>query len=186
MFWKKKQEEVPKVEEKKSGEGMYDCIGINYLDVIEIDGEDLDSVKEELFEKFKQMKKVFSRNDIEKITEKFGYDIWKSFIWVELPILQLNAKFSVNAKYRWLGIKKEYADKELYIGIENPEELLKSKLNNKEFYNMVQIQNVSAEVGFSVFDRCNWQLFTETTRIYPTETFVYYTKSNGVNNSNNN
>lgn len=171
MFWKKKKEEpAPQVEEKKSGTGMYDCIAVNYLDVIEVDGENLDEVKEDLFKTLKEKKKVYSKADIQKMTDILHYDIWNAFIWAELPELQSTPKLSIKIKYRWLGAKNEFTDK---VDIDSK---ISKHLNNQDFYERTDVQNAAMKVGFDVWGYSDWQTYTETTRTFPNRTILYYTK----------
>ncbi|GAA4326087.1 hypothetical protein [Flaviaesturariibacter amylovorans] len=142
-----------KKEPAKAVETAYHCIGVRYDQEISIDGENLDKLKEELFVKLKD--KVYTRTEIDTITEKIGYDIWKSFGWFEAtrkgnPAPEV--KRSVDLKYRFLGYKdglvfpetQEKANKHLTIGM---------------FYKRTEIENASMRAGVSLWDRCDWEQY---------------------------
>lgn len=180
MFWKKKESTPvqPAVQSPvKETATRYHCLGINYLDVIEIDGENLDEVKEELFAKFQQVKKIYTKVDIQKMTDLLGYDIWRSFIWIDSTIPQMNILKSqtMSIKERWLGLK-DFDSDELLV---DTNEALAGKLNKQDFYNRVQIQNVAQEVGFDVYNRSNWESYFHRKIDFTDRnlSFEYYKKS---------
>lgn len=151
LFKKKKQEQpVQQVHE----EIRYTCYGVNYTDVHEIEGEDMEPLKEELFEKFKQLNKVYKRSEIELITEKIGYDIWKSFHWFDITdkgVLQPQ----ISVVYRWDDFKPGLLEEEHQ---KKQEQLIK----RYEFYTRTMIEDASMKQGYSVYDRNNWTSFTKT------------------------
>lgn len=169
MLWKKKEKEV--------SESIYICEGINYLQVVEVNGENLDSVKEELFEYFKKANKVYSKSDIQLMTNKLEYDIWNSFIWKDISLKDQDRKVDIQLRYRWLGLNPELSVNDLLV---NPTEVLTPHINLQDFYDRSQIENISQVVGFSVWDRSNWQHYIKTSVNYPVHnlSYEYYKRSN--------
>lgn len=169
MLWKKKKEEA--VEESI----RYTCRGINYLEIIELNGESLDSSKEELFEYFEKQQKVYTKEEIAIITSKLGFDIWNSFIWIDARFAN-KGTMDVRVLKRWLGVNDITKEPEFLAEINT---VLPKYLNHHEFYNRVQIEKISQIVGFSVYDRSNWESFTQITLKIPeyNQTIVYYQKT---------
>lgn len=150
MFWKKKEKPAEPVVEIR-----YDCRGINYLDVIEVDGENLDSIKEESFEYLENAKKVYTRKDIDSLSQLTGFDVWNGLVWIDINELK-NASIEVTLKYRWGGIK-EGMNEGLTV---DANDAVKGLLNKLEFYTREEIEKVAEKVGFSVFDRSSWKMHT--------------------------
>lgn len=170
MFWKKKKED------EKENPAMFTCRGINYLDVIELNGENLDSAKEELFDYFEKQKKVYTKEEIDIITSKLGYDIWNSFIWIDTRYAD-KGSMNIAVLYRWAGVNNKTKEKEF---LEEIKFILPKHLNHVDFYTRVDIETISQIVGFSVYDRSDWKRFTQITLKIPenNQTIVYYKKSN--------
>ena len=164
MLWKKKE----KIEETK-----YFCKGINFLKVVEVNGENLDEVKKELFKKIKFGKKILSMNEIQSTTDILKFDIWNSFIWIDAKLLEegINKKqTNGSTHYRWLGIKDIIID---VIEKEQNYKAISEHLNHQDFYLRTTIQDTAAKVGFDVFNRSNWESFTHTILEFPDNNLSY-------------
>ena len=161
-IFKKKE---PKLEPKKEVKTMYKCQAVDYLQVL--DHEDSD--KEYLLEYYTKQNKVYSLDDIHKMTEKLGVDVWNSFIW-------LNVVDVADTENK--SIRVSIVDR--LSPTTNPEmlEILKDHLNLKDFYHRSDIQKVSATLGFDVWGNCNWDKYRLSTLVLKNKdlTYKYYTK----------
>jgi len=154
----KKKEIKPKVKTQ------YVCKAINYLQVLEVPDEN----KEHLFNYFEEKKKVYTLDDIKEISAKMGFDVWNSFIWLNIKHLNVyESKISVSIEYRLSSTTNA-----------DMIETIKDHINLKSFYTRKDIQDVSRILGFDVFGNCIWESWRKTNLSYPNEglSYQYYAK----------
>jgi len=147
----------------------YICESINYLSAIDPSGINRDQAKENYFEILKKGQKLYTKNDIQKISKQIGYDVWKSFVWIDISLYKkcFFPKIKEERVERWVGVKSEIIDKQ------NVYSILSMYLNDKEFYNKEFIQKISSEVGFDIYDVSDWTLFYHTIIEFPKKKVKY-------------
>lgn len=160
MFWKKKRSD------EKNNDIRYECVGVNYLDIIDIDSKNIDKEREDFLLQIKQLNRVYKKTEIDKIGEGLGYDAWESYIWIDINLYPTR-KISTKIRYRWLGVKNDMPE------IEEHTKLFSEHLNYRSFYSKVEIQDISQTVGASVFNRSNWQMFSKIDLTFPSADICY-------------
>ena len=162
MFWKKKKEETS--QEVKQDEIVYDCVAVNYDYQVECEeGEDFDEVKENFILYVKEKNLYFKRENINKITERIGYNYWDAFVWIDRKITNSKNRTSTStSKWRWTGISDDVPSEER----DEHYKLFSEHLNHKTFYTMTEIMSICSIVGMDVEGRSNWTQFQEITDEY--------------------
>lgn len=158
MFWKKKNKQEEPAPQAQDKPVTYNCDCINYTRIHEIEGEDMEPIKEELFEKLQSLNKVYTRADIDKMSDMIGYNIWEAFHWIPTDDYK-GMRRRIDIVYRWEGAKPGLLEEE-YINKQ------KEHIKEKEFYKRSDIEKMSMKLGYSVWDRNEWMTFRMTTITY--------------------
>lgn len=163
MFWKKKKEEI-----------LYFAIGINYLQENEINGINIIDRKENLFKEIEKIGKFFPKESIDIISKNEGYDVFNALVWVDKNIyLYPKKEHRYRNCYEFKGFNPELVPIELQQPFIN-------RIKNQLFFKRTEIEKLSCEFGFSVFDRCFWDSVFIVTLLVKDLNFevTYYQKEN--------
>ena len=123
----------------------YVCLGIKYQD---IEPEDLNLFNQIIV----QLNKMYNDSHIADINEKLGFDIQKYFHFVDIELMKDDKSTSISIQYKYAGSKG--------ISDEPLEAIFKEKINPDKFYNRVEIEKLSEDIGASVWDRNNFETVT--------------------------
>jgi hypothetical protein len=105
--------------------------------------------------------KIFTSDNLETISKKLGFDIKEYYFFIDNEYFKNKAhKVTVSILYRFKGSK--------FISEEEIEALIKN-IDSELFYNRVDIENLSQQYGFSVFDRCQFESHTISTFTFDTD-----------------
>lgn len=161
MFWKKKKVET-----------YYVAIGVNYNQLNEINGNSIIEDKENLFSQIEKIGNSFTKENIEILSDKVGYDVFNALIWIDTNVYNNPIK---NRSYRVC-----YQFKGFRLGLV-PQEFQKpllDKISQQLFFTRTELETLSAEFGFSVYDRCEWNSVSIVTLTIPNINFEisYYQK----------
>lgn len=134
----------------RQNKAKYISIGFNYcVSNIELPIAEINAGIE-MYNNFKG--KVFTTEEINKISELIDGDAYETFLFVDVNQYQkkYSGKLSINIKgeYKWIDSKLISEDK--------LEKLFFEKLNKNSLYTMSEIQKLSEEIGCSVLDRNNF------------------------------
>lgn len=160
MFFSKTNTRVEDVEK-------YRCVGVNYFDLLEID----DTTKETLFKDFEKAKKVFTDEELVKISGHLGYDVKRAFSWVPISFFKRNNTLDLTIEYRFKRKAKAHLSDEDFTTCLNEIRIDKS-------YDRSEIETLSVKFGFSVYDRLVWETIKKITLKSPdiSETYTYFEK----------
>ncbi len=134
----------------QKNKAKYISIGFNYcVSNIELPLNEINNGIE-MYNNFKG--KVFTKEEINKISELIDGDAFETFLFVDLNEYRIkySEKLSINIKgeYKWIDSKG--------ISEDNLERMFLEKLKNNRLYTMSEIQKLSEEIGCSVSDRNNF------------------------------
>lgn len=140
----------------------YSCVGVNYNKVQSAindlgEKEELEELKDELFQKLKL--KVYTLDEIHKIKDLVGYDIWNAFHWIPRD-QEASVKKSMQFGYWWEGERP---------GLLTDEQIKKQNLHikPKTYYTRVEIQTASLKMGYDVYDMNLWRQMQKTSYAFP-------------------
>lgn len=140
----------------------YSCVAVNYSKVQSAinelgEREELEELKEELFEKLKL--KIYTLEEIHKIKDLVGYDVWNAFHWIPRD-QEATAKRTVQFGYFWEGER---------AGLLTDEQLTAQTqhIKPKTYYSRADIQKATLKLGYDVWNMNQWRNIQKSTYSFP-------------------
>lgn len=167
-LFKKKRGKSSHIDSKQ-----YCCIAVLYTNTGDQDYTVIDKAKETLLANLEKRNDIFTRTEIDELSEVTQLDIWKGMVWVEDKRFTTdNQESTVTDVERWLGIRPEINNTRV------PHQKIVLYLQDKHFYSIQEIRNAGAAIGFDIYSASNWQSFTKITYSFKDngETIIVYRK----------
>ncbi len=97
-------------------------------------------------------KKVFTLKEIEIISARLLYDVLNELVWIDENIQVVSKDCVISGEYQLIGFDKNIYPKRKDL----MDDTIKGIATDK-FYTRVDIENLSAKYGYSVYDCFLWQ-----------------------------
>jgi hypothetical protein len=152
---------------------QYLCIAVIYTDSTDPNYTVIEKAKETLLTNLAKRNEVFTRAEIDELSEVTQLDVWKGMLWIEdKRFTQHNQEVTVTEVERWLGVRPEINNTRV------PHQKIAAHFKNNHFYTMQEIRNAAAAIGFDIYSASNWQSFTKITYCFKDngESIIAYRK----------
>lgn len=143
----------------------FQCAGVQYFNQ-NLDPEVTDETLDNYFIMFKKAKKVYSNEDIDKLTEIFLFDAREGFYWQ--PLIDNLCTNDRSMVYRFDSVN-DTCEEHLIKPIEEYFKTIKPLTR-------VDIQTGAAEIGCNVFQQVNWTSLIKSVKKVNNKTYVSYYK----------